>query len=333
MRVSTERNNMLRIGIIGMGGIAHYHAVEIQRYPNLFTIEAVADTNPQRLNYAKETFGVPTLYTDYQQMLQNPQIDAVLIASPHDLHELHCTESLQAGKHVLVEKPLSRTAEEGKRILAAADKAQKVLLIGHNERYMPQHAKIKQLILDNQLGKLLIARADHFQNFNPPPSSWWRQRERTGGGCVIGSGIHRLDLLLWFLGPVSEVYAHQTHCSARLEAEVACTASLRFKQGTIAEFLCNWGVYNYPYYESLFVTGTEGTVSFNQLTQNPQGSFRLQPDLHELVCPPVASLWEHFYACIAGSALPLSSGEEGLRAVALVQAIYASAETGKPVLL
>lgn len=326
---------MIRTGFIGAGGIAHMHARDLLAQPETFRLTAVADPREEAAAAFARSYGAETVYTDYRRLLDRKDIDAVLVAVPHDLHEEVCTAAFAAGKHVLLEKPVARTLEETDRIAQAAKASGKVLLVGHNERYIPANRKIKQLVDSGVLGRIFAAKTDHFQNFNPPAASWWRDADAVGGGCVIGSGIHRLDLLLWYLGDAQEVFAHEEYVPRRLSAEALCNASIRFQNQAVASFFCNWGIYEYPYYESMDVYGEKGTIRCDG--QNPRKFLMALEDkggkLFEVEAEPCPSQWQHFAACILDGEPPLVGIEEARRALALVKAIDASARQHQPVSL
>lgn len=318
---------MIKLGILGFGGIAkNLHIPQAVR-SGKFEIRAAADVRPDDGEAAAR--GIPFYYDDYHKLLADPEIDAVLISTPHDVHLEHCTAAFAAGKHVLLEKPIARYLGESGKILEAADKAGTTFMIGFCERFDPEHQHIKKLIEEKTLGQLLSAHIDHFQDFAPAPASWWRKKDVVGGGCVIGSGVHRLDLLRWYLGEPVSVYAKGVFLPERLEAEACCQAVISFDSGAVATFYCNWAIYRYPHYEGISITGVEGTVQsgVNGLLL----STRANPTLQNLTPPQYASMYDHFADCIQNKKTPLTSGEEGYKSLRLVRAIYQSLESGKEV--
>lgn len=320
---------MINLGIIGLGGIARFLHCPQALQSGCFRLAAAADLFPD--NGAAKAAGIETYYDDYRKLLADPSIDAVIITSPHDLHTQHCCAAFQAGKHVFVEKPIARNLAEASAILDAADKADTTLMIGFNERFAPIHAHIKSLIGDGILGSLLTARIDHYQNFNPAPDSWWRSKERVGGGCVIGSGIHRLDLLRWYLGEPTEVYARATHMKERLEAEACVHAVITFESGAIANFSCNWAAYSFPHYEALSIAGKDGLLTTDSSTLQLSLAAADNGALKPTIPPACENMYAHFARCIQTGQAPLTNGVEGYKSLRLVRAIYASIETGRPV--
>ena len=320
---------MINIGIIGLGGIARWMHVPQIKESGKFRVCAAADIRPD--DGLAGQLEIPAYYTDYRRLLADPEIDAVLVSTTHDLHKEHCCAALRAGKHVIVEKPIARNLEESEAILEAADQAGTTLMVGFCERFDPRNWHIKNLLQEGTLGRPLSARIDHYQNFNPPAGSWWRNREMVGGGSVIGSGVHRLDLLRWFLGEPVAVYATGIGMPERLEAEACVHAAITFESGAVADFSINWAAFSFPYYEGVSVTGSDGTV----VRQDGMMKLSLRGvengAMKEEAAGPCPTMYEHFAHCIETGETPLTSGHEGHESLRLVRAIYQSMETSEVV--
>jgi predicted dehydrogenase len=314
----------LAIGILGTGGIGYAHAYGMLSRHDLFRIVAASDAHAETLARFGDRYGVAGRVADYRRVIDDPAIDAVVVLLPHHLHEEACVAAFAAGKHVLVEKPIARTLGEADRIIAEARRAGRCLMVAHNQRYDARHRRIRRLIDERALGEVFMARADHYQDFQPA-NAWWRSRELVGGGCVIGSGIHRLDLLRWFLGEPEEITAQLAFDAARLEGESACVASIRFTGGAIAEFVCNWAVRR-SWGEDLGVYGRDGSVT---VTGGGEGELILPPDHQRRVLEgePGESMWEHFHRCVTTGAEPLTSGPDGRATLALVHDVVRAGET------
>lgn len=328
----------LNVGMIGTGGISAIHAKGVLEEPDQLRLVSASDVSPEALERFCHQFGVSDRYEDYRQMLANADLDIVAVLVPHHLHEEVCIAAAAAGKHILVEKPIARTVEEADRIVEAAAGAGVTLMVGHNQRYIPDYRRIHDLVTLGAIGEVFCARIDHHQDFDRSPGHWWRSKEAVGGGCVIGSGIHRLDLLRWYLGDPVEVFAYSIEDSNRLEGEVASIASIRFQSGAIAEFFCNWGMtcrWSALYGEGLSLFGTNGSIYKRGETfvihRSREGQRESEPE--SLTTDPGAyeSMWGHIAKCVNTGAEPLTSGREGRASLALVQAIYRSIDTGQPV--
>lgn len=326
----------IRVGIIGTGGMGGRHAAGALATQGSLTLAAACDNQPAHLDTFCAKYPVPLRSGEWRRIVESDQLDAVFVLLPHDLHEEVCVAAAEAGKHILVEKPIARTAAEARAVIAAADAAGVTLMVAHNQRFFPAHRTIRRLLDEAALGELFCGRIDHHQDFAPAADrAWWRSRQAVGGGCVMGSGIHRLDLLRWYFGEAEQVFAYHVGDPRRLEAEVASVAAIRFRGGAAAEFFCNWGVTRGPAVagESISLFGRDGCLYYD-------GEIRVsaprRPDIGRglTVVPPGEgheSMWAHFARCVETGAVPLTSGPEGLKSLQLVQAICRSAETGLPV--
>jgi UDP-N-acetyl-2-amino-2-deoxyglucuronate dehydrogenase len=317
----------IRMGLIGCGGISRAHARGYQNLPELFQVTATCDVVEENAAERGKQLGAERIYTDYEKMLREADIDAVDICLPHDLHAEVSNSALEAGKHVMVEKPIAITLEEADSMIAAAEKAGTVLMVALNERYDPAHERIRQMISDGTLGQLLCIRIDHNQNVKLPEGHWIRSRDQLGGGVLIGSGIHRVDLLRWFGGEVVRVANFQVEWPERMEGEVAAVMSVLFESGCIGEVTAIWAVRKAPWYEGVWVYGTEGSI------YRLNGLFWDSPDGYvKLDIPEADSFTEelrHFGQCILSGHKPLTSGEEARRSLEVVLAAYRSADAGQ----
>jgi len=319
----------IRIGVIGCGGISRAHARGYESLPEILQVVATCDEVESYAAERAQQLGAERTYTDYEKMLKEANIDAVDICLPHDLHAMVSVAASEAGKHVLVEKPIAITLAEADSMIAAAQKAGTILMVGLNERYDPAHEKIKQMIDDGVLGRILCIRIDHNQNVSLPEGHWIRSKARLGGGVLIGSGIHRVDLLRWFGGDVVKVANFQANQPERMEGEVADVMNALFESGGIGEVTTIWAVRKAPWYEGTWVYGTEGSV------YRINGLFWDSADGYvQLDVPEADSFIEelrHFGQSILEKRTPLTNGVEARRSLEVVLAAYRSAETGKVV--
>ncbi len=325
---------MINLGIIGLGGIArsHLHLGQLRKNGKFF-VKAAADIFDDD-SLAKKC-GIDEYYNDYRKLLADPSIDAVLIATPHHLHEEHCVAAFRAGKHALIEKPISRDLREARVIMDAAKEAGTVGMIGFCQRFYPVHAEIKQKLDEGVLGRLVSARIDHYQNFNPAPTSWWRNADMVGGGAVIGSGVHRLDLLRWYFGEPVKVYASAVHVPKRLDAEACVHAVIEFDSGVIVNFSINWASYKFLYGEGISISGEDGLIVCRTASSDPHYQIGLgsveNGALQTVEAKACETMYDHFASCIEQGKDPITTLEEGYLSLRLVRAIYRSIETGLPV--
>lgn len=194
----------VKYGVIGCGAIAQRrHIPECIANPDSKLV-ALADPMKERVEELAEKYGVKG-YTDYKEMLKDPNIDAIVVAGPNSLHAQQSIDALNAGKHVLCEKPMATTREDATAMLDAAKKNKKFLMIGLNQRLMPAHAKAKKILESGALGNVLSFRTA-FQHPGPEGwsvdagKSWFFKKGQAFMGVTGDLGVHKADLLRWLLG-------------------------------------------------------------------------------------------------------------------------------------
>ncbi len=326
----------IRLGLIGAGGIAGAHARGYRQLAaeGLVQVTAVCDGVADAARRRAQELSAPHTCSDYRDLL-SLDVDAVDICLPHDLHAEVALAAIARGKHALVEKPLATTLEDAQRMVRAARAAGVVLQVGHNERFDPQYQEMKRLLGEGVLGEVFAARADHNQHLRLPEGHWLRSAARSGGGALVGSGIHRVDLLRWFLGEVTEVYSVQRTLPDRLEGEAAALTTLRFGTGAIATLSTNWAVRRAPWYELMWLYGTRGSVhNVGGLHLDSEDRRDCDAGFVQVPLGAADSFTEeirHFLHAVVTGTTPLTSGEEGVLTLAVCLAAYRSAECGQPV--
>ena len=330
----------VRIGLVGAGGIAGAHARGYAQLRELGRVVAVCDVVGEAAARRARELEVERTYTDWRQLLAatgDQAVDAVDICLPHDQHAEVTMAALAAGKHVLVEKPIATTTEDAWRMVDAARRAGRVLQVGHNERFDPQYQEMRRLVLEGAIGEVFGARADHNQNVVLPAGHWLRDAVRSGGGSLIGSGIHRVDLLRWLVGEVVEVSNVQLIRPERLEGEALAFTTFRFSTGALGELSTNWAVRRFPWYELMWLYGSEG--SLHNVGGLHLDSTRRPETSEGFVSIPLRaadSFTEEirdFMECVREGREALVSGAEGARTLEVCLAAYRSAELGQPVRL
>ncbi|MGD8489347.1 MAG: Gfo/Idh/MocA family oxidoreductase [Anaerolineae bacterium] len=204
----------IQVAIVGCGRISDLHALGY-RGNQTAKIIAVCDTKKGRAREKAKAWGVETVYTDYQQLLANPQIDLVELLVPHHLHAEMTVAGCQAGKHVSVQKPMALSASEADQMMAAAEQAGVVLRVYENFVFYPPHVQAKQMIEAGEIGqpqmiRLHVGTGKSETEWKVPLSSWlWRINEaKCGGGPLIfDHGYHLFSLAYYLMGKVERVYA------------------------------------------------------------------------------------------------------------------------------
>ncbi len=349
----------LRVGVIGCGA-GRFHARGYARLPEVELV-ALADVNPERFRRITDEIPVPHLYASYEELLARDDIDAVSIALPNFLHAPATLAALEAGKHVLVEKPLATTVEDGEKMVETAHRTGRKLMICFNYRFRGDSQVIKRQIEAGRLGDIYFARAGWLrQSGIPGIGSWFTDKERSGGGPLMDLGVHVLDLALWLMGsPEPVAVSGATYAAfgprgrgswrfARCEpgadgftVEDMATGYVRLANGATLSLEVSWASYTrHPddYYVHLF--GTEGGAELNVHQYSFTDTVRLfgeTADTFMEMKPQYTqgggheTLIEEFVHCILEDRDPSPSGEDGLRVLRIVDALYRSAEAGHEV--
>jgi predicted dehydrogenase len=201
--------DQLRIGIIGVGWPGQRHIEGYQKHPNA-RIVALSDINTSAVEQVRTQYNVDgaKIYGDYHDLLADDEIDAVSICTPNFLHATMAIDALEAGKHVLLEKPLAHTLADGERLAAKiTEHPDQAFMIAFNNRYRPDSILLKQQIDAGELGRIYYAKTGWLRGAGEfTLRGWFTRKDLSGGGPLIDLGVHMLDLSLWFMGnprPVS----------------------------------------------------------------------------------------------------------------------------------
>ncbi|MEG0767821.1 MAG: Gfo/Idh/MocA family oxidoreductase, partial [Clostridia bacterium] len=201
----------LRIGVIGTGSISHVHLEGYRKNPHV-EIYALCDINDEALQRRAKEYGVTRLYHDCEEMLKLPELDAVSVCTWNVAHAPCAIAALNAGKHVLCEKPMAMNAAQAREMEEAAKRNGKLLMIGFVRRFGNDCAILKDLIEKDRFGELYYAKATYLRR-KGSPGGWFGDKARSGGGPLIDLGVHVIDLTRYLLGnplPVS-VYGATFH--------------------------------------------------------------------------------------------------------------------------
>jgi UDP-N-acetyl-2-amino-2-deoxyglucuronate dehydrogenase len=326
-------SDAVRIGLIGCGGISHAHIRGMLSLgADVIRVVVTCDVERSLAEERARDAGAEVVVTDWREVVERTDIDAVDICLPHDLHAEVAIAAAQAGKHIFVEKPIATTLEDGWAMVRAARDANVVLMTAFVERFEAENQRTKQLLDEGWLGTPILAQVDHLQNVFIPPGHWARERNRLGGGAIASAGCHRIDLLRWFIGEVEWVSAETFYNPDRMEGEIAGVVNMQFTCGAIANLSINWMSPYRAFYRKLWLEGTEGCIhNWNGLhifsRKKPEWSEGFVTLEVEPVDPFAAEL-RHFVECIREGKQPLTNGEEAVRTQAVAIAANESEQTG-----
>jgi predicted dehydrogenase len=231
----------IRIGVVGVGAIAQIAHIPVLSKIRGAQLVALCDNDRPKARSLADRFGVPDVFTDIEDLLEFDELDAVVISTPNHLHEPHALSALQAGVHVLCERPLAMTSRGIERILAAAQRADKKVVAALNHRFRSDVQALDRFLRGGELGRLTGVRAGHYQ-VKKSLEGWRHRRAEAGGGAFLEYGLPLLDLALWladFPEPV-RVSAQMERARAASAVEDSMFVYLECVQGMSLAFDVTW---------------------------------------------------------------------------------------------
>jgi len=312
----------IRIGFIGTGGIAFLHAGQMQALEGV-NIVAVADPNEQSALQFLTSFHLTNArrYSSHQEMLEEGGLDAVIICSPHTLHYAQALDVLNAGCHVLIEKPMTCSTREAAHLINAAEANAKLLQVSYQRHFQPEFIFIRQAIADGVIGKLSSINATLYQDWKSSQTGTWRQNAAlSGGGMLMDSGSHIIDVLLWTtrLKPLEVKSTLSTHGAP---VEIDSFTSIRFEEGAIAAL--NIVGYVPGYKEFYSFCGELGVIYLEngriEISTYKDGVLPVQ------LPAQTTNQDKSFIDAIRGEHEVLVSGDYARKVIELTEAIYHSA--------
>ena len=324
--------------LVGAGLFGERHAQAYSRHPAV-DFAAVCDLDEARAKRLAETYGARRHTTRLDDILADPTIAAVSVATPDHAHRAVAVACAEAGKHILVEKPLATTVEDARAIVRACRRAGVALGTGYHLRHHPLHREARRLVAEGALGEIAAAEAEWSLSPSPPSASapWRRDPALAGGGIVTGTGIHAIDLLRFVLGDeVESVSAFTDGARSPVSPlESRALALLSFRGGTLATVRCARGVHAPE--NDLYVQGVSGSLTAHRtIDEMTRGRLEVSGADSPISGVPAGSDMYALQARAFAEAVergdePDASGEDGLRLVEIATALYESARTGRTV--
>lgn len=350
----------VRIGIIGTGSISELHLNAYTLNPKV-VIAAICDVNESRARQVAAKYGVEKVYSDYRDLLEDADIDAVSICTWNNTHAPISVTALKAGKHVLVEKPLCRTVAEAHEIEDAVRTSGKILQIGYVRRYDPNVKMLREFVDQGEFGEIYYAKASTLRR-SGNPGGWFADVERSGGGPLIDIGVHVIDLCWYLMGkPKASTVSANTyrklgnrsnvkHLSfykaadydaskntvedlanaiirfengASLMVDVSFTLHAKKDNGMVRLYGEKGGFEIDP--EILIVTEKNDTILNIQPQTDSTDGFSYEPAFQNEI--------DHFIDCILNGTKQISPVEDGVEIMKILCGIYESAAKGEEIQL
>ena len=340
--MSSEKT--FRIALVGCGRISRNHFEAIDRIDGLELV-AVSDTDAERAKQAGSEWNVPH-FASYERMLAGSKADVVTIATPSGLHAEQGVAAAQAGKHVVMEKPMAISLTGADALVHACDKAAVQLFVVKQNRLNPPIQLLRRAVDRNRFGRIYMANCTvHWarpqEYYDQAP---WRGTWEFDGGAFMNQASHYVDLVQWLMGPVESVMAKTATLARRIETEDTGIAILKFRSGALGTIEVTMLAYPRNLEGSITILGEKGSAKIGGTAVNKieHWEFAEYDDDDKLVesantnPPNVYGLGHQGYyrnvlSVLRGEAKPDTDGRAGRKSLELILGIYESAKTGREV--
>ena len=351
--------NKLRMGIYGYGKVAELHAKALAA-SNRACLVSVCGRDPGKAEQFSRRWGIPWRASPLE-MAEKDKAEAVIITTPHPLHAQHSLESIEAGLHVLVEKPMALRVADCDSMIAAADSHSLTLSVVSQRRWYPSTLRIKRAIDEGALGKPMLAMAtilgwrdEAYYRSDPWRGSW----KGEGGGVIVNQAPHQLDLLAWFMGPVHSIYGAWSNVNhPYIEVDDSAIATVHFAGGALGSILIS-NSQKPGIYAKVHVHGSSGSSAGVQT----DGGAMFIAGMSAVLEPPYNDLWtipgeeslleiwkkedseffsqidptwyffsrqiDDFAESVQVGKKPMVTGNDGRETVKIMEGIYRSSKTG-----
>ncbi|MEZ6092981.1 MAG: Gfo/Idh/MocA family oxidoreductase [Pirellulaceae bacterium] len=328
-----NEKSVLRIGIVGAGGIAQAYSQAFEQLGDAVRLVAVADTDASRAEAMASIHGAAA-FSNHRQLLAETDLDGVIICTPPISHPEHCVDFLRAGVHTLCEKPVALNSAIAKSIVDVATETGTLFTMASKFRFVPDVIRAKEIIDEGGLGEIVLYE-NVFASFVDMSKRWNSDPSVSGGGVLIDNGTHSLDIMQYLLGPVTEIRVIEGKRIQPLEVEDTVNVFARTADGVIGSIDLSWSLSKQtPFFISVY--GTLGTLQVgwresqfklqgeSEWTRFGNGYNKIQAFVNQIL---------NFAKAIRGEESLIVNADEALASVAAVDTAYASlaAEEWTPV--
>jgi predicted dehydrogenase len=348
----------IKVGIIGTGGISHFHA---QGYKQLEHVDlyAVCDLNEERAKAFAEKYGVQRVYTSYDEMLALSELEAVSVCTWNNAHASASIAALKAGKHVLCEKPMAMNTREALNMAKAAEEAGKLLMVGFVRRFGRDESIVKDFISSGQLGDIYYAKASYLRRCGNP-GGWFSDIQRSGGGALIDLGVHVIDLVRYLMGKPKVVSVtgvtfnnigsrghikgfdryKASDYSEFSNVEDMAAALIRFDNGAILNVETSFSLNIKEDSGNIELFGTKSGIKMDPkleiFTEMENYLVDITPRISQdadRFSKIFSNETAHFVDCVMNGTECLTPAADGVELMRILDAVYESSRTGREVII
>ncbi|MEF3309660.1 Gfo/Idh/MocA family oxidoreductase [Paenibacillus sp. GYB004] len=328
----------VKFAVVGCGGISFSHFIGIERAPEA-ELAAICDTNESRAAEYGSKYGVKA-YTDYGKLLADPDVEAVCLCTPSGMHAEQTIEAAEAGKHVVVEKPMAISLSDADRMIEACEVMGVKLATIFPRRMSPASQFVKKLLDEGKLGRLSLCSGyvKFYRDQAYYDSAGWRGTwAMDGGGAMMNQGIHTIDLLQWLAGPVETLHGYARNVLRDIEVEDTAVVSMQFKNGALGSIEATTTAFKQPDHR-IVIHGDKGTIELTgdeitaldvigETVHIPAFEpFSVVPDGHAVQIRDMA-------LAIREDRPPVVTGHDGKRSLGIILGSYESQRSHREIIL
>ena len=335
-----------RVGyaIVGLGHLSLEELLPALNSCKRSKLAALVSGSPEKLKKVALQYGVKPescySYETFDRLKDNPEVDVIYIVLPNGLHKEYVIRGAKTGKHILCEKPMANTAAECREMIAACNGAGVKLMVAYRIHYQPHNRKLREMIQKNEFGETKFVDASNCQS-SANPEHWRHKKSLAGGGALPDIGLYCLNTTRFVLGQEpTEVFGYMYSTPGNLlfkEVEEVMSWQMKFPNGIIANCSTHYNTHDSRYYR---VLGEKGWVHLNNAyaykgQEMIKGYAKEKITYRDTMVIPETNQFavemDHFSDCVIYDKKPFSTGEDGLQDHIIMEAIYESARTGRPV--
>ncbi|TEU00029.1 MAG: Gfo/Idh/MocA family oxidoreductase [Candidatus Stahlbacteria bacterium] len=329
-------NNEIKVGLVGAGAVTQVEYLPVIEQSKELKLVAVCESNREKVDVLSSRYYIGEIYTDYEQMLREANIDVVIIATPNYLHTPMAISAIEYGKDVLCEMPLGLDASEVNDLGKVVDASDNILMSAFNGRFRPDVQILKDLISKGELGRISFAKAGWLKSLHEERDGWRSDPLKSGGGAIMTLGIQILGYVSWLVGlDVSSVVAG-FHTTDRIED--SGIIFLRYRDGSYLMIEVGWTLLFEKDFTYFNLYGSDGVALLNPLKIKKLENNRVI-DLTPSNIPkhPIKesyyNMLERFIDYVGSRSVPQHGWQDAYEVAIIIDAAYRSAEEEKEILL
>lgn len=325
---------MYKVAIVGAGVWANNHMTGWRAREDAEVVSVVRSSE-ERAKQTARRWGVPEWSGDYKAVIARPDIDIVDICLPHDMHAAVACEALEAGKHVVLEKPVAATLEEARRLADTAKRTGRRVMVSENWIYAWVVQKAKAAIAGGEIGDAYMVRTTMDMDVRPSFQGlgWRHDPAKMGGGALIDGHIHSISAARYLMGEIDEVAAVVKNCHFDGIAPLEDTSVLlcKFASGATGTLVCSWTAQRHRPHTEFTILGTKGTLEFDTHERHfltTRGGKRAE-ETNLAASRGFVEQIAHFMECVTKGTDPITTPEEQIGSLQVVMAAYRAAKSGR----